>query len=60
MTNSNVLGRRAFMASSPTTEEIIPYVLLGMTAVSLATLDAISCADRALRNLIWRCRRTFH
>lgn len=41
MTNSNVLGRRAFMASSPTTEEIIPYVLLGMTAVT-GLVDAVS------------------
>src|ERR1700758_5874975 len=27
--------------------------------VSLGTLDAISCADRVLRSLIWRCRRVF-
>jgi len=41
MSNSNVLGRRLFMASSPTTEKVIPYALLGMTAVT-GLVDAVS------------------
>src|SRR6266567_4221921 len=41
MSNSNVLGRRLFMASSPNTEKVIPYALLGMTAVT-GLVDAVS------------------
>src|SRR6266550_1857325 len=41
MSNSNVLGRRLFMASSPTTEKVIPYALLGMTVVT-GLVDAVS------------------
>jgi hypothetical protein len=40
MRDSSVLGRRLFMASSPTTEEVIPYALLGMTAVT-GLVDAV-------------------
>src|SRR5258708_35733001 len=41
MSNSNVLGRRLFMASSPTTEKVIPYALFGMTVVT-GLVDAVS------------------
>src|SRR6266853_3327600 len=41
MSNSDVLGRRMSMASSPTTEKVIPYALLGMTAVT-GLVDAVS------------------
>src|SRR5213596_692823 len=41
MSNSNVLGRRLFMASNPTTGKVIPYALLGMTAVT-GLVDAVS------------------
>jgi len=40
MSDSSVLGRRLFMASSPTTEKVIPYALLGMTAVT-GLVDAV-------------------
>jgi uncharacterized membrane protein YoaK (UPF0700 family) len=41
MSNRNVLGRLVVMASNPTTEKVIPYALLGMTAVT-GLVDAVS------------------
>jgi uncharacterized membrane protein YoaK (UPF0700 family) len=41
MSNRNVLGRIIAMASSPTSEKVIPYALLGMTAVT-GLVDAVS------------------
>jgi uncharacterized membrane protein YoaK (UPF0700 family) len=41
MSNRNVLVGEWFMASSPTTEKVIPYALLGMTAVT-GLVDAVS------------------
>jgi uncharacterized membrane protein YoaK (UPF0700 family) len=41
MSNRNVLGRLVCLARSPTTEKVIPYALLGMTAVT-GLVDAVS------------------
>ena len=41
ISNSNILGRLVTMASIPTTEKVIPYALLGMTAVT-GLVDAVS------------------
>src|SRR5882762_3757673 len=41
MSNSNILGRLAVRASSPTNEKVLPYVLLGMTVVT-GLVDAVS------------------
>lgn len=41
MSNRTVLSRQLLMASSPTTEKVIPYALLGMTAVT-GLVDAVS------------------
>jgi uncharacterized membrane protein YoaK (UPF0700 family) len=41
VSNSNLLDRLASTASSPTTEKVIPYALLGMTAVT-GLVDAVS------------------
>src|SRR5258708_33168149 len=41
MSNSNVLGRRLFMASRPNTEKVTPHALFGMTVVT-GLVDAVS------------------